>query len=72
MKFRLIEAISALFRTKTRAIEKDPLSVVLLDNPSEKLLSAAVSKDSRVFLLLKNPSENISRIAIEKNPSCII
>jgi hypothetical protein len=71
MKFRLIEAISALFWTKTRAIEKDPLSVVLLDNPPEKLLSAAVSKDSRVFLLLKNPSENTSRIAIEKNPSCI-
>lgn len=69
MRFNLIESLRSLFNA--RAIKKDPFSIVLLDNPSEKLLSSAVSKDSRVFLLLKNPSENVSRIAITKNPSFI-
>ena len=69
MRFNLIESLRSLFNA--RAIKKDPFSIVLLDNPSEKLLSSAVSKDSRVFLLLKNPSENVSRIAISKNPSFI-
>lgn len=67
MRFNLIESSRSLFNA--RAIKKDPFSIVLLDNPSEKLLSTAVRKDSRVFLLLKNPSENVSRIAISKNPS---
>lgn len=65
MRFNLIESLHSLFNA--RAIKKDPFSIVLLDNPSEKLLSSAVSKDSRVFLLLKNPSENVSRIAITLN-----
>lgn len=69
MRFNLIESSRSLFNA--RAIKKDPFSIVLLDNPSEKLLSTAVRKDSRVFLLLKNPSENVSRIAISKNPSFI-
>lgn len=69
MRFNLIESLRSLFNA--RAIKKDPFSIVLLDNPSEKLLSTAVRKDSRVFLLLKNPSENVSRIAISKNPSFI-
>ncbi len=69
MRFNLIDSLRSLFNA--RAIKKDPFSIVLLDNPSEKLLSSAVSKDSRVFLLLKNPSENVSRIAITKNPSFI-
>lgn len=69
MRFNLIESSRSLFNA--RAIKKDPFSIVLLDNPSEKLLSTAVRKDSRVFLLLKNPSENVSRIAITKNPSFI-
>ena len=71
MRFKLIESLRSLFNSKSRAIKKDPFSIVLLDNPSEKLLSTAVRKDSRVFLLLKNPSEKVSRTAISKNPSFI-
>lgn len=71
MRLNLLKSLRSLFNSKSRAIKKDPFSIVLLDNPSEKLLSTAVKKDSRVFLLLKNPSENVSRIAISKNPSFI-
>jgi ABC-type branched-subunit amino acid transport system ATPase component len=35
MRFNLIESLRSLFNA--RAIKKDPFSIVLLDNPSEKL-----------------------------------
>lgn len=71
MKPSIIERLLSIFNRELSAVKREPLSIALIDNPSEKLQAAAVSKDSRAFLLIKNPSEKISRIAVESNPSYI-
>lgn len=71
MKPSIIERLLSIFSRELSAVKREPLSIALIDNPSEKLQAAAVSKDSRAFLLIKNPSEKISRIAVESNPSYI-
>lgn len=54
MRLNLLKSLRSLFNSKSRAIKKDPFSIVLLDNPSEKLLSTAVKKDSRVNSVQNN------------------
>ena len=71
MKPSIIERLLSIFSQELSAVKREPLSIALIDNPSEKLQATAVSKDSRAFLLIKNPSEKISRIAVGNNPSYI-
>lgn len=71
MKLTILDTLLNIIHPAFRAINRDPLSIVLHDNPSERLLSAAIRKNSKAFILIKNPSEQISKLAIANNPSYI-
>ena len=71
MRVNIIESIRSLFNSRIRTIENNPLSIVMIDNPSEKELAAAIQKNSKLFLLIKEPSERLCSIAVNNNPSYI-
>lgn len=65
----ILQHLSAIFNPALRSVLNDPLSIALIDNPSEKVQLAAIQGDKNALLLIKSPSEKVLQNVVKRDPS---